>query len=385
MPQYRYYFHDLKTGLLLDELPGMYGTYMDAKMSTPGSWTGTIRMDTDYRTPQEILEATMPGRTTVWAERDGTPIWGGLIWARTYQSDGRSMQFNARTFDSYLGKDFNDVDVTIGPGYKVDMLREIFVRAITQGSDAPNCLEFLPLNGDDGDITVTKTLVGNEYTYWDDIAQEYTRGGVEYRIMYYRDSAGMRKAQIQFGRWDRDNSVTYRMLGVPYTSGTPRQLFQYPGEIAKYFWPESAADAVNTLAGVGKADGASTPRAVVTNPTNTQAGYPRLRQRFTFSEIENVDMLSQSLLSMRDALAPPITDPTLSLTLKDPTGDAVFGKWQLGDYFDYVIDDKYRFPAVRRGCTRIMGWALRPADSSDNEEVALTTVDFNAQILSQGT
>jgi hypothetical protein len=372
MPQYRYYFEDLSTGLLLDELPGLYGTYMTANLSSPGEMTASIRMDTPYRTVTNILESTMPGRTKIWVERDSVLIWGGILWARTYQSDGRSMQFNARTFDSYLGKDYNDVDVTIGPGYKVDITRDFFVRAFTQGAGAPSdCLEFFP-------------VIGNEHTHWDDMVKEYVRGGVEYRILYYKNSVGKRCAKVQFGRWDRDNSSTYRMLGVPYTEGTPRQLFQYPGDISKYFWPESAADAANELAGIGKADGATTPRAVVSNPSSIQAGYPRLRKRFTFSETESEDVLTQTLNSMRDTLAPPRTDPTFALVLQSGTVDGQFGNWALGDYFDYVIADPYRFPSARRGSTRITGWALKPGDSDGAESVGLTTVDYNARILNQG-
>lgn len=381
MPVYRYYFEDLTTGIFLDELPGMYGTYMSAHLSAPGDWTGTIRADSDYRSPQDILDVTMPGRTIVWCERDGQVIWGGIVWSRTYQSDGRTYQLQARTFDAYLSKDYCDADLSIGPDYKVNIVRNIFSRAFEIGANAPvGMLDVPGAVANDGGATYTKTFVGNDYTVWMDVVNEYTRGGVEYRIRYSKGIGG-RHAAVEFGRWDLGSTW---MLGVPSTPGTPRLVFQYPGEIAKYWWAESAADAVNVLAGIGKANDASTPRAVVTNDSSLAGGYPRFRKRFTFSETESSTILTQTLNALRDVVAPPIVNPTLVLQLGPDTVDADFGNWGLGDYFDYVLNDPYRFPKVRTGCTRVVGWALTPGGSEGPETVALTTTDHDAQISEAG-
>jgi hypothetical protein len=56
MPVYRYFFEDLTTGIFLDELPGMYGTYMTGNLSQPGDWTGTIRMDSDHHRTSWMLQ-----------------------------------------------------------------------------------------------------------------------------------------------------------------------------------------------------------------------------------------------------------------------------------------------------------------------------------------
>lgn len=383
MPVYRYFFEDLMTGTFLDELPGMYGTYMSARLSAPGDWTGTIRMDTDYRTPQDILDVTMPGRTTVWCERDGDLIWGGILWSRTYQSNGRTMQFQARTFDAYLAKDYCDADWNI-TDYKVNIVREVFRKALEEGTSAPYGMVDMPsLVASDGDITYNKVLVGTDYTVWADVAEEFTRGGVEYRLRYFKEggSGGRRVAALDLGRWDLGDT---RMLGVPYTPSATRLVFQYPGEIANYWWSESAANSANVLAGIGKANDASTPRAVVTNNSSLLGGYPRYRKRFTFSGTENVTALTQTLTILRDVVAPPMINPTLVLQLGPDTEDADFGNWALGDYFDYVLHDPYRFPKVRRGCTRVTGWGLSPGGSDGPENIALTTTNHNAQITDAG-
>jgi hypothetical protein len=380
MPVYRYFFEDLKTGTFLDELPGMYGTYMSGNLSQAGDWTGTIRMDSDYRSPQEILDVTMPGRTVVWCERDTQLIWGGILWSRTYQSDGRTCQLQARTFDAYLVKDYCDVDLNL-TDYKTNIVREAFRRAFEVGSDAPTGLLDIPVAvGSDGDITYNKVLVGIDYHTWDDVVKEYVRGGVEYRIRYYKDTLG-RHAALDLGRWDLGDGY---MIGVPWTSTVPKLLFQYPGEISKYWWAESTANAANVLAGIGKANDASTPRATLINSASLAAGYPRLRKRYTFSETENVTVLGQTLSAMRDVVAPPMINPTLVLQLSPSTEDADFGNWNLGDYFDYVLDDPYRFPKVRRGTTRVTGWGLTPGGSDGPETITLNTTNHNAQITEAG-
>jgi hypothetical protein len=381
MPVYRYFFEDLTTGIFLDELPGMYGTYMTGNLSQSGDWTGTIRMDSDHRSPQDILDVTMPGRTVIWCERDTQPIWGGIVWSRTYQSDGRTMQMQARTFDAYLGKDYCDVDLSL-TDYKTNIVREAFRRAFEVGSYAPTGLLDIPAAvGSDGGTTYTKTLVGIDYTPWNDVVNEYTRGGVEYRIRYFKDAVGNRHAALDLGRWDLGPTL---MLGVPSTTGADRLVFQYPGEIAKYWFSESAAQSANVLAGIGKANDASTPRAVVTNTDNLTSGYPRMRQRFPYSETESVAVLTQTLNAMRDSMAPPIVNPTFSLQSGPSTEDAKFGNWALGDYFDFVIDDPYRFPRVRKGSTRVTGWGLTPGGSEGVEAIALTTTNYNAQIMEAG-
>lgn len=381
MPDYKYFFEDLTTGTLLDELPGLYGVYLSANMSAPGDWTGTIRMDNDYRTPTEVLEATMPGRTLVWVERDNEVIWGGIVWSRTYQSDGRTMQLQARSFDSYLGKDNNETDLAI-TDYKVNIVREMFRRSMETGTGAPFLLTIPSAAGSDGDSTYTKTIVGNEYTPYDDVVKEMVRGGVEYRILYAKDTGtNVRNARLEIGRWDKPGFG----LGVPYSVGATRLLFQYPGDISKYWWPESVADTANKLYGIGKANEASTPRAILTNTASMGSGYPRLGKRYTYSQVETTTMLTALLGSIRDAVAPPQINPTFELLLSSATEDAAFGNWRLGDYFDYAIDDPYRFPTVRKGSTRVTGWTLRPQGSEGLESVGITTLNFEAQILQEGT
>jgi len=291
------------------------------------------------------------------------------------------MQFQARTLDAYLGKDYCDVDLTL-TDYKTNIVRTMFDRAFNVGANAVGVLQVPAAVGSDGGSTVTKTLVGVDNTYWADVVNEYVRAGVEYRIRYFKDTSGVRQAALDLGRWDLGDAY---MIGIHYTSGVARSLFQYPGDIAKYWWSESATDAANVLSGIGKANTTSTPRAVVTNSANLASGYPRLRQRFTFSETENVTLLQQRLLAMRDVLEPPILNPTFACVLNPNTGDSAFGNWGLGDFVDYVLADPYRFPTVRKGCTRITGWALSPPDSQQGpESVGITTVNYNAQIIQEG-
>jgi hypothetical protein len=382
MPVYRYFTEDLMTGAFLDELPGLYGTYLSSNMSQPGDWTGTTRMDSDFRTAQEILDVTMPGRTILWCERNNQLIWGGILWSRTFASQGRTMQFQARTFDAYLAKRFCTVDTTIGPDYRVNIAREAFRQSFELGTYAPLGVLDLPAAvATDGGATYTKTLLGVDNNQWQDILNEQVRAGVEYRIRYFKDALGARHAALDLGRWDLGGTW---MLGVPADSGSSRMVFQYPGEIARYWWPESSADAANVLYGVGKSNDASTPRATMTNTDNLTSGYPRMERRVSYSEIESTAALTQTLLAVRDVVAPPMVNPTFALQLGPDTQDAEFGQWTLGDFFDFALNDPWRFPSVRTGSTRVTGWALTPGSSEGPETVAVTTTDFNAQILDAG-
>src|SRR5688500_19807991 len=107
MPEYTYTFIDIPSQTKLETLP-LYGVSASDVLLTgqggasAGAFTGSLRMDSDFSTVAEILDMTRPESTSVWMDRDDVPIWGGILWTRTYQSDGRDMQLNAQSLSSYL-------------------------------------------------------------------------------------------------------------------------------------------------------------------------------------------------------------------------------------------------------------------------------------------
>jgi hypothetical protein len=99
-PRYRYYTADLVTNTIIGEL-SLEDVNYERSLKSPGSFDGKITI-TNQTNALDLYNATMPGKTAIYAVRDGVCVWGGIIWGRTYDMVGRSLSFSASEFTSYL-------------------------------------------------------------------------------------------------------------------------------------------------------------------------------------------------------------------------------------------------------------------------------------------
>jgi hypothetical protein len=99
-PRYRYYTADLVTNTIIGEL-SLEDVNYERSLKAPGSFDGKITI-TDQTNSLDLYNATMPGKTAIYAVRDGVCAWGGIIWGRTYDMVSRSLTFSASEFTSYL-------------------------------------------------------------------------------------------------------------------------------------------------------------------------------------------------------------------------------------------------------------------------------------------
>jgi hypothetical protein len=125
-PRYRYYTADLVTNTIIGEL-SLEDVNYERSLKNPGSFDGKITI-TDQTNALDLYNATMPGKTAIYAVRDGVCVWGGIIWGRTYDMIGRSLSFSASEFTSYLNhrmiwkaysQTFTAKVIKVGKGAKV--------------------------------------------------------------------------------------------------------------------------------------------------------------------------------------------------------------------------------------------------------------------------
>lgn len=101
---YRYFVFDILTDRLLGEL-NMGDVQFSLKLGAVGDFTGTIHTGA-VRQEVDLYPATAPGRTALYVLRDERPVWGGIIWDRSYSANTRTLTVNAATWESYLFKRF---------------------------------------------------------------------------------------------------------------------------------------------------------------------------------------------------------------------------------------------------------------------------------------
>lgn len=353
MAKYTYYFCDLLTNALVDELP-LYGVYFDLNLNKAGTLTGTIRLDWPYRTPRRILDATQSGRTAVYIDRDGVLVWGGIIWSRTYESDGRSAQIYAETFDSYAKVRVNLID---------RLYTNIDQRNIARGAwtamqtDANGNIGMTIPGAFPTDVPRTLQLNGFEQNYWGDIIDNLLtldNGFDTYVQVQYL--AGVPSKTLLLG-WPR--------LGqIASNSGL---TFEFPGAIQKFWFPENASNAATQLHTIGKGDGAATLQGHYTDVVQLTSGYPLIEKQLSLKDFGTQALLNARTISEGLKRRVPITVPTI---LVYANRDPIFGSYGLGDDVQIVIND-VRFPEGLTNVWRIVGWKVSPSSADAPDEITL--------------
>ncbi len=98
--EYRYYLTDLLTNVVISEVPFKNVSYERANKKA-GGFSGTIPF-IETTKALDLYEATMPGRTGLYIIRNGTCVWGGIIWSRQYNVTTQELSVDGAEFVSYL-------------------------------------------------------------------------------------------------------------------------------------------------------------------------------------------------------------------------------------------------------------------------------------------
>lgn len=369
-PIYRYIFEDTLTGIKLQTIP-MYGVNLKrylatwGQSSTYGTFTGTFRADTPGFEVQDLLDATIPGRTNVWVERDGVLIWGGQVTTRTYQSQAYTYQIDATTFDGFMQGQFETLDKTS----TTDDPRNLIIQLWTalQSQNATNLRLVLP-----GVVTgqtplYTFSWIGTDFDAQSDLISAAIQAGAEYRIDFAYDQFGNRTATLTVGRWDQPVNSGMAVGADPDEAAV---TFRYPGGISNYWISESGPQGATQVLGIGQSSTTTTPRGALTNSDMISQGWPLYGIKFNWTNVTDQSSLSQMLVTSLQQFAPPFITPTYKLN-----GSSEYGKFNLGDYLHVVVTDRFRFPAGPfKQDIRVVAMELSPT-SDDGVETADFTVD----------
>ena len=99
-PRYRYYTVNIVTNTVIGEIP-FEDVNFTRSLKTAGAFEGKITIS-DQTNNLDLYNSTLPGKTALYAVRDSEAVWGGIIWGRTYDLQGRSLAISASEFTSYF-------------------------------------------------------------------------------------------------------------------------------------------------------------------------------------------------------------------------------------------------------------------------------------------
>jgi hypothetical protein len=353
MAQYRYLFTNLLTGTVTVELP-LYGVSFSRRLNRAGNCTFSFPLDSEGFVNQTVVESTTPGSTGFYIERNGSLVWGGVVWSRTYQSQAKSLSFTGQTFESFLYKQFIEETLT----YTATDQRNILIALINymQGKTNADVGIAVPSSFTSN---ITRTVTFPDYEVWSigkaiESLVSYSNG-FDYTLDVRYDSNGDPEIFL----------ATDDVLGQDIES--TGMILEYPGNIRNYWYPENAAEAATSVLGVGAGEGSAMLRSKATNTDMLGYGYPDIQSVYTNKDVQLQATLDSQTLQRGTLLTPPISIPTIEL---NPDFEPTFGSFQLGDYSNLYIRDP-RFPSGLEQSVRVVGFSARPTESDQQEELKL--------------
>lgn len=355
MPEYRYFANDLLTNEIIADMP-FYGVFLERRLSSSGQGNASFKLETGKHVDSELIQGSEPGRTAIYCERDGVLIWGGIVWARTYDTRAKVCNLNLGTFESYFKQ------CVLEAGYIASGVEQITafrtVLEAMQAQEGSNIL--LDLSNVTGASGVTRNfeVESTSFTLVDSVINQMVAvdNGLDYTI------------EAQTGP-SIDTPTRKVLMGYPQLGNTDPAFapgFDYPGSIDNYYWPESALRGATKIAGLGQGTGETALVAVYTDYARLQQGWPALWSVNSYKDITTQDVLDARTALDATKFRVPYSVPTF--TLKPNTE---FEMWNaLGMQFNVHIQDA-RFPDGKTINSRMVGWALKPGDSDGVESIDL--------------
>lgn len=351
-----YVFGLLRTGEVLAELP-LGSVSITNKLSDYGELRATLALDLTGFDNATTKGATVPGLCYVVAERGGQPVWGGIVWSRTYQSQAKTLELYAKTFEAYPTYRFM-------PTYSrtnVDQM-SIFIELwnMMQSDAGSNLGIIIPTSFPEAtpvlsSVDVAETDFRTYRSVMDDLANgdqgfdwtiDWAKSGSAYSVQ-------LRAEQPFLGASNSLDALT----------------FEYPGNILNYYETDSVSDGGTNVVtmGAGQSDGMLI--ATTSRPDLIDAGFLRIDFDVQSKETTNQAILN-ALAIQQGALH---TMPVNVIKVQHKADhDPIFGSYGLGDRCNLVIQDAWHTGIDKLvKTTRIVQWSYSPPESDQVEEVEL--------------
>lgn len=358
--EYYYLTADLRTNTILGEIP-VEGANFDRILNGAGNMQGATHMDNRMLPNDLLIDCTIPGKTALYIYRESQIVWGGIIWARWYQSQGKSLQFSAQTFESYAYRRVRMplVPETYNTG-QCSIINQLWnkLQTLNPYSDiGVNAETSFP----GSDVVRSLTLNPWDLRTYGETIEEITSydNGCDYTIQV---------AEVS-GTPTKTLDLWYPRLGSASIT-TTNNVLDYPGNVKNYYYTENASEGNTKYFCAGDGDGKG--KVIGTAEATTKMsvdGYPRLDKAFS---AQGVTLVSTAQRKAQAALMyGPVPQEKWQFEISGGDVPRV-GEYAIGDSFLVEIESgDPRFPGGKQTTIRVVGWTVSPPDSSSTEEVSL--------------
>ena len=378
---YTYLFCDLRTDVLLAELPLADVTY-SFELNGIGSLRGTIPYNNETL-PLDPETASTPGRTAVYVDRDGVLVWGGIVWTRTDATGGKQIQ--AAEFLSYYQHRYvkktlsTDTSLLVNPAFVEAGGQRIYAEQkytvwslLRYASDQPGGslgLDLNPIATQPTGISRTTTYFGYERPeIYKSIAElagaddgfDFTIEVGWTQVANNQPPARYRRARVWFPR----RGLTAAEGGLVFSKGGQS------GSILSYDWPEDGTSLVTEMSGLGAGSGEAKIVKTAAAQDLIDSGWPLLEGVATYDGVTDEAQVQGLTNAELQAQSQSQVQPTFEVSADT---DPQFGSYSVGDEALFVIDPDTQSPNGRSGVLRIV--SIENTSVNGPERVRLTCVE----------
>ena len=355
--QYRYLLADVLTNQILAEL-SLTNVNFTQQLNSAGTFTGDLLLSGVNSAALNVLNSTIPARCAVYVDRSGVLVWGGIVWAREWDSSSQHLKISAREFESYFERRRISSTLSFSNVDQLTVVQQLIQAA--QAVPYGNIGVIVPSNT--SGVTISQVYYSYELkTYFSAIADlAKNNNGFDFNIAVSYDGDNNPVKTLQLG---------YPRLGNTYssTSATVPTFILPAGNIVQYNYKEDGTKATNTVYATGAGSNEGKLVATATDSTKLTAGWSLLEDSINYSTITDSTLLSG--LANGQVLATSYPPQTIQV-VAPPYVDPVYGTYNMGDQARLVITDNF-YPTEFDGNYRIIGWNVTPGENGP-ERVTLT-------------
>jgi hypothetical protein len=345
---------------IIAELP-FTGVNFTSQLNSVGTFQGHVLLSGINSGDMNAYEGTIPGKTILWvlytdpATLTTSAVWSGVIWAREYDSTNQTLSISAQEMMSI----YNRRRISATLDYSDAFYDPTYI-AYSLISYAENSLAHGKTGMTWNYITtpyVTKQLYENYqlksvYQAIKDLATNF----FDFKV----------RPLIVDGNLINE-MILGNPLGLTYSNANPLcSVFQFPGNLISYKYPEDAAGAANKLYGLGTGANQTKLIAIALDPTKISGAgdWPLLEDTVSWTDIPDIALVKKLTLGQLNAISYP---PTTIEIVIPPYIDPIYTSYNVGDQVRLDIYDDY-FPSGLTGeILRIVAISVNPGENGPSQ------------------
>ena len=381
---------------VLAELP-FHNVNFQSRLNGIGSFQGELLLSgVNYNSISLNISSDLaPGWAALYVLHKGTPVWGGVIWGRSWDSETQTLTINANEMLSYF--QHRRIDSALNAAYGGTSIVYTAKDVLYVVNDLLTYSEGCLPNGKIGlaysglltsGYNITRTYYNFElksiYEAWRDLATGAIGGsGVATTSLF-----DFMIQPSMVGGYITNTLITGTpTIGKTYSAASTTSVnLQFPGNIVSYTYAEDGATVANYLYGLGY--GANGNKIISKVKAGNLLGTglfpsssPLLQDTVSFIDVKDTTLLGQLTSGRIAATAvPPTTVQVTVPSYIDPQyNQTVSTAYNLGDEVNLMIQDD-RFPNVLQGTYRIMAIEVTPGENGPDKVILTLNLPLQSNV-----